>query len=493
VNGDGHSISIKGVAEGTAVITATTQDGGKAAQCEVTVRDTPVEVTDITLAANSLSMVIGEAPFILRAQINPWYANVGNNLTWSATPADIITITDTTTEDTNLVKQVSAVGEGDATITITSGNGVTATCTVHVVLEDLAPDIKNVTVRAGSASKLYSVFRPASIVPQVAAVTWESLNPAIATVSAEGSSGLDSFSATVTGVSSGTTRIKITARGLESYAEVTVLPAWNIAGDWFFEDFEDYRFTARNPELSGDYPLNQTAAATVDNPAEGVTPVLMQYWTVNPGLTNTAATFSQIVAMENSMPGTDTLGGENKVARHYAAGTGDRGSQYNFRTPIAGERIYAEFDWYPASPGIRWGLISLNDRAGSAGNDVTNKFISFRTNAAMELSYNVGNIAETTEESGTTPGIRLFESLDSSYYWFHIQVAVDFTAGTISFVMTHLETGASESATVPLPAEISYNRQIASMRLFLGRADTAGWANVCLDNVYIGTAPMPQD
>jgi hypothetical protein len=492
VNGDGHSISIKGVAEGTAVITATTQDGGKAAQCEVTVRDTPVEVADLILNTESLFLVVAEAPFILRARIDPWYANIGNNLTWSAAPAGIVTITDTTTEDTNLVKQITAVGAGNALITIAGGNGVSVTCPVRVVQEDFGPDIKNVTVRAGSASKLYSVFRPASIVPQVAAVTWESLNPAIATVSAAGSSGLDSFSATVTGVSAGTTRIKLSARGLESYAEVTVLPAWNIAGDWFFEDFEDYRFKYRNPELGGDYPLNETGYRA--EPGTDHNMVTMNHWVTAHGPTTADPiwqTLFQYVTMENSRPNTTILGGENKVARYYCFGTGERRAVHNFNRIIAGDTVYAEFDWYPGSPSLRWGVIGLMDRYSEPDAvTTTNKIISFSVNDVHELRYIVGNFDEPREDPKT--GIRIFESIESMHQWFHVTVTVDFAAGTVSFVVTQKESSASESATVPLPADITYNRQIASMRMFGGRNDTGGWSTY-LDNMYVGTAPMPQN
>jgi uncharacterized protein YjdB len=479
VDGDGHTVSIRGVAEGTAIITVTTQDGGKAARCEVTVLDTPIPVTAIELNTDSLFLVVTESPFILRAQIEPWYANVGNELTWSITPPGIAELSDTS-EGTNLAKLVTALAAGEGEIKITSGNGIEAACPIKVATEDFGTDIQDVILRVGESSRLYSVFRPASIVPDIASVTWESADPSIATVTAAGDSGLDSFSARVTGITEGETRLTLTAGGLVSYTDVKVLPAWNIAGDWFFEDFEDYRFNSRNPDLGGTHPLNQTSSAASN------------HWTVAAGLSNTGATFGQIVTMENSMPATDTLGGQNKVGRSAANGNGNRASQYNFKKIIAGDKVYVEFDWYPASPDVRWGFISLNDRTGTNGNNITNKIISFRSNAAMELSYNVGNIAETQEETDTAAGIRIFESLDSSYYWFHVKLEVDFNAGTVSFEMKHLESGVTESVSnVPLPSDISYNHQIAAMRMFVGRPGT-GWRNFCLDNVYFGTAPMPQ-
>jgi uncharacterized protein YjdB len=484
VDADGSLAIIRGVTEGTATITVSTQDGGKTAWCEVSVQDTPIEVESIVLNADSLFLVVTEAPVILRAQIDPWYANIGNELTWSISPEGFAELSNTT-EGTNLARMVTAVSAGEAVITVTSGNDITATCPVRVVTEAFGPDIEDLTLRAGGSSWLYSVFRPASIVTGATPpdVTWASENPAIATVTAAGTSGLSSFSARVTGVTSGTTRIILTAGNLEAYANVTVLPVWAISGDWFFEDFEDYQFTARNPDLDGTHPLNQTGG--LNN---------MNYWTVAPGLSNTGATFGQIVAMENSMSATETLGGKNKVGRSAANGNGNRASQYNFKTAIVGDKVYAEFDWYPASPDVRWGFLSLNDRTGTNGNNITNKIISFRSNAAMELSYNVGNIPETQEETDTIAGIRIFESLDdASYHWYHIKIEVDFNAETVSFEMKNLESGLTESVSnVLLPSNITYNHQIASMRMFVGRPGT-GWRNFCLDNVYFGTVPMPQN
>jgi hypothetical protein len=427
-------------------------------------------------------MVLTEDPFILRAQIEPWYANTGNELNWAITPPSIAELSDTT-EGTNLAKLVTAVAAGEGQITITSSNGIVATCPIKVATEDFSADIENLTLRAGGSSWLYTAFRPASIASDNPPnVTWESENTAVATVLANGNSGLSSFSGRVTGVSAGETRIILTAGTLVSYVNVKVLPAWNISGNWFFEDFEDYRFTSRNEDLGGSHPLNETNSAATT------------YWTVDPGLSNTGATFGQIVAMENSRPGTDTLGGQNKVGRSACNGNGNRGSQYNFKNAIAGDKVYAEFDWYPGGPSVRWGFLSLNDRTGDRGNNITNKIISFRVNAAMELSYNVGNIPEEQEEENTIAGIRIFESLDSSYYWFHVKLEVDFSAGTVSFVMTHLESGLTETVSnVALPSDISYNRQIASMRLFSGRPGTGWTKELCLDNVYFGTAPMPQD
>ncbi len=109
-----------GVAEGTATITATTEDGGFVATCQVTVG---IPVTGITLNETSLVMMPGNTKQLL-VTIEP--ANASNqNYTLTSDNEDVALITS--------AGWLVANNVGTATITATSEDGgYTATCAVTV-------------------------------------------------------------------------------------------------------------------------------------------------------------------------------------------------------------------------------------------------------------------------------------------------------------------------------------------------------------------------
>ena len=118
-------------------------------------------------------------------------------VTWTTSDSSVATVTS--------AGVVRGVAYGTATITATSSNGLTATCTVHVVPTpvegvSLNKDNTTLTILDGNAG---SEQLTATIQPNDAAnknVTWTSSNPAVATVS---STGL------VTAVGKGTTIITV--------------------------------------------------------------------------------------------------------------------------------------------------------------------------------------------------------------------------------------------------------------------------------------------
>ena len=113
-----QSGKVSAVGGGTATITVKTANG-KTATCAVTVN---VKVTGVTLDQVTLSVEVGQSKK-LTATITPTDAT-DKTLTWSSGSNSIATV------DQN--GNVSGVSQGVTTVTVTTGNGLTATCNVTV-------------------------------------------------------------------------------------------------------------------------------------------------------------------------------------------------------------------------------------------------------------------------------------------------------------------------------------------------------------------------
>lgn len=123
---------------GTAIITATTEDGGFVATCNVTVKDddNDVPVTGITFDKNNLELIIGgdDESIILNATISP--ANATNTeIIWKNSNESVV---DMAFFDGNNSKVLLvALSEGTATITATTSDGnFVATCVVTVTKDE---------------------------------------------------------------------------------------------------------------------------------------------------------------------------------------------------------------------------------------------------------------------------------------------------------------------------------------------------------------------
>ncbi|MEG1515787.1 MAG: Ig-like domain-containing protein, partial [Clostridia bacterium] len=129
-----------------------------------------------TLVATLASTEAGEAP---KTQ----------DVTWTSNNETVVKVDSTVENKQNATSTatVKSVGLGKATITVTTKDGnFTATCAVEVkdaVLTDVTLDT-TANVAVGEQVKLAPVFAPATISNK--SVTWESSNPAAATVSADG-------------------------------------------------------------------------------------------------------------------------------------------------------------------------------------------------------------------------------------------------------------------------------------------------------------------
>ncbi|MDR1983721.1 MAG: Ig-like domain-containing protein [Prevotellaceae bacterium] len=114
---------VTGKSAGTAIITVTTDDGGKTATCTVTVVTIPIAVTGVSITPNSTSIEINKTTQLI-ATISPADAT-NKNISWKIDNAAVATI-----DANGLVTGKSA---GTAIITVTTNDGgKTATCTVTV-------------------------------------------------------------------------------------------------------------------------------------------------------------------------------------------------------------------------------------------------------------------------------------------------------------------------------------------------------------------------
>jgi uncharacterized protein YjdB len=201
---------VEAVAIGTATITVTTKDGAKQAVCEVTVV-APVAATGVTLATlgggNQLTLAVGQNESLDYAVLPEEATN--KHVRWSSSDTDVAIASEGV---------VYAVGEGEATITVTTRDGnktanlaVTVTPGTRVV--GVALDEKALTLVTGSTGLLTATVFPENATNKN--VTWVSYNPAVATVNA----------GTVSGVSPGKSTIVVfTEDGeFEAYCVVTVM------------------------------------------------------------------------------------------------------------------------------------------------------------------------------------------------------------------------------------------------------------------------------
>jgi uncharacterized protein YjdB len=197
--------TLKALKTGTAVISATSHDGGFKAQCKVTV---VIPVTGISLDKTSLGLIKGKSQ-TLTAAITPEDAT-DKGVAWASSNPSAASVDST--------GKVTAVGGGTATITATSQDGeFTAKCTVKVIVPvaGIRFSQSSVSVKKGGSIRLSPIFTPSDATNQ--SVKWTSSNSSVASVS---SSGI------VYGNSEGSCTITVTAAdgGFTATCQFTVKP-----------------------------------------------------------------------------------------------------------------------------------------------------------------------------------------------------------------------------------------------------------------------------
>ena len=197
--------TITAIGVGNATITVTTNDGGLTATCEVTV-DT-IHVTGVTLDKTSTTLAVGDTK-TLTATILPENAT-DKSVTWSSNNESVAIVNENGT--------ITAIGVGNATITVTTNDGgLTATCevtvdTIHVTGVTL--DKTSTTLAVGDTKTLTATILPENATDK--SVTWSSNNESVAIVNENG---------TITAIGVGNATITVTTNdgGLTATCEVNV-------------------------------------------------------------------------------------------------------------------------------------------------------------------------------------------------------------------------------------------------------------------------------
>ena len=201
---------VVGQKEGKTTITVTTEDGGKTATCEVTVKKAIVPVQSVGLNNSTLALSEGEGAQ-LTAHFNPENAT-NQNVTWKSENTEIAKV--------NEKGEVVGQKEGTTNIIVTTEDGgKTATCAVTVKkavhkVEGVGLNQSTLALSEGEEAQLTAHFNPENATNKT--VTWTSDNPKIVTVDG----------GKVTAVSAGTATITVTTEdgNHKATCTVTVIP-----------------------------------------------------------------------------------------------------------------------------------------------------------------------------------------------------------------------------------------------------------------------------
>lgn len=162
--------------------------------------------TSVTMSHKSGSLTVGET-LQLTATVAP-AAAAGAKLTWTSSKPDCAAVSST--------GLVTAKAKGSVTITASTDNGKSASCTITVAPkpEGVSLSETNLSVVEGNSVKLTASVKPGDVVDKT--ITWKSSEPAVATVDSEGN---------VTGVKEGKATVTASAwNGVSATCSVTVTP-----------------------------------------------------------------------------------------------------------------------------------------------------------------------------------------------------------------------------------------------------------------------------
>ena len=199
---------VTGLSNGTATVRVTTENN-KTATCNVTVVTSPTGVTlDKSKATVDLS---GTKTVDLTATLTPKTANIYDDLQWSSDSASA------KVEKTGkYTARVTGVSNGNAKITVSTGNGYKAECivTVETKIIGITVSPNETEVEVGNTVTLTATKKPS--IGSTEGLVWSSSNNGVAKVNNDG---------VVTGIAQGTVTITIkSSSGLvKTKAKVTVV------------------------------------------------------------------------------------------------------------------------------------------------------------------------------------------------------------------------------------------------------------------------------
>ena len=188
---------VTGKSHGTVTITATGRDSMVANSVKVTVQTAPKSIS-LNITEKTIDLSTDTKSFQLIGTISPSTANVYLEQTWTSSNMSVANV------DNN--GRVTALKNGDATITVSTGNGKTATCKVKVITSPtgIALDKSKIILDmiGTTTTKINATIQPSSANINTG-ITWTSGNPGIVSVDQSGN---------VTAKANGTTTISATTK-----------------------------------------------------------------------------------------------------------------------------------------------------------------------------------------------------------------------------------------------------------------------------------------
>ncbi|MDE5870596.1 MAG: Ig-like domain-containing protein [Muribaculaceae bacterium] len=174
----------------------------------------PVELSSVWFDQTEMNLVEGDEGW-LYANIDPWDAT-DQNLVWTSSDENVATVY----SDDGKGASIKAIKEGEAVITATASNGLSASCTVHV--EKRFVEVwgiyfsqDNITMTEGDSTTLTATIDPADATDQTLA--WSSSDDSIAIVDPNGKE------ATVTSLAPGYVEIYASAsNGMTATCHINV-------------------------------------------------------------------------------------------------------------------------------------------------------------------------------------------------------------------------------------------------------------------------------
>lgn len=194
---------------GSATITVTTEDGGKTANCQVSVNPKIVNVESVSLDRTELTLTEGEST-TLTAVVFPSNAT-DRNVRWSSSDVTVASVVN---------GKVTALKAGSTIVTVTTEDGGrTASCRVTVKskvvnVESVSLNKSSVAIIAGESVTLVVTVSPSNATNKN--VSWHSSDESVATVS----------NGRVTALKAGSAVITVTAEdgGKTAICQVSVKP-----------------------------------------------------------------------------------------------------------------------------------------------------------------------------------------------------------------------------------------------------------------------------
>lgn len=192
---------------GSAIVTVTTEDGGRTASCRVTAKSKVVNVESVSLNKSSVALIAGESVTLV-VTVSPSNAT-NKNVSWHSSDESVATVSN---------GRVTALKAGSAVITVTAEDGgKTAICQVSVKpkivkVQSVSLNKSSITLTEGESTTLTAVVSPSNATNKN--VRWSSSDASVASV----------VNGKVTALKAGSSTIKVTTEdgGLTASCQVVV-------------------------------------------------------------------------------------------------------------------------------------------------------------------------------------------------------------------------------------------------------------------------------